>query len=60
MGRFVIFEGFKPNGLQIRHQRISLHRIAPVKMDVDLCLIFVMYVFAMFDFLDMFGIAALR
>ena len=33
--QLVIFEGFKPNGLQIRNQRIFLHRIAPVKIDFD-------------------------
>ncbi len=29
----VIFEGFKPNGLQIRNQCIFLHIIACVKID---------------------------
>ena len=33
--KLIIFEGFKPNGLQIRNQRIFLHRIAPVKIDFD-------------------------
>ena len=31
--KLIIFEGFRPNGLQIRNQRIFLHRIAPVKID---------------------------
>ena len=31
----IIFEGFRPNGLQIRNQRIFLHRIAPVKHYFD-------------------------
>ena len=33
--KLIIFEGFRPNGLQIRNQRIFLHRIAPVKIDFD-------------------------
>ena len=36
--KLIIFEGFGPNGLQIRIQRIILHRIAPVKTDFhDFC-----------------------
>ena len=31
--KLIIFEDFRPNGLQIRIQRIILHRIAPVKID---------------------------
>ena len=31
----IIFKGFRPNGLPIRNQRIFLHRLAPVKIDVD-------------------------
>ena len=30
-----IFEGFSPNGLQIRIQRKELHILTPVKIDVD-------------------------
>ena len=30
-----MFEGFRLNGLQIRIQRIILHRIAPVNIDFD-------------------------
>ena len=33
--KLIIFEGFRPNGLQIRIQRIILHRIALVKIDFD-------------------------
>ena len=33
--KLIIFEGFRPNGLQIRNQRIFLHRIAPVKIVFD-------------------------
>ena len=31
--QLIIFEGFRPNGLLIRNQRIYLHRIAHVKID---------------------------
>ena len=30
---YVILEGFRQNGLQIRNQRIFLHIVAPVKID---------------------------
>ena len=33
--KLILFEGFRPNGLQIRILRIILHRIAPVKIDFD-------------------------
>ena len=36
--KHIIFEGFKPNGLQIRNQHIFLHRIAYVKISFDLFL----------------------
>ena len=38
------FEGFRPNGLPIRIQRIFLHRIALVKIDFDMFLEFLIFV----------------
>ena len=33
--QLLIFEGFKPNGLQIRIQRKELRIVTPVKIDFD-------------------------